>query len=63
MSPSTCFSDWKADLSDTNSNADPKTTDRSSLNDRILNQLSKSGISLRRLDAATRDRLRARAPR
>ena len=50
--------DWKADLSDTNSNADPRTTDRSSLNDRILKQLDKSGISLRTLDAATRDRLR-----
>jgi uncharacterized membrane protein required for colicin V production len=50
--------DWKADLSDTTSNADPKTTDRTSLNDRILNQMSKSGLSLRTLDAATRDRLR-----
>jgi uncharacterized membrane protein required for colicin V production len=50
--------DWKADLSDTNSNADPKTTDRSSLNDRIINQLNKSGISMRSLDAATRERLR-----
>ncbi len=50
--------DWKADLSDTSSNADPRTTDRSSLNDRILKQLDKSGISLRTLDAATRDRLR-----
>jgi uncharacterized membrane protein required for colicin V production len=50
--------DWKADLSDTSSNADPRTTDRSSLNDRILKQLDKSGISLRDLDAATRDRVR-----
>lgn len=50
--------DWKADLSDPNSNADPRTTDRSSLNDRILRQLDKAGISLRTLDAATRDRLR-----
>jgi len=50
--------DWKADLLDKNSDPDPRTTDRSSLNDRILSQLSKSGISLRSLDAATRDRLR-----
>ena len=50
--------DWRADLSDKNSDIDPRTTDRSSLNDRILRQLSKSGISLRTLDAATRERLR-----
>jgi uncharacterized membrane protein required for colicin V production len=50
--------DWKADLLDKNSDPDSSTTDRSSLNDRILSQLSKSGISLRSLDAATRDRLR-----
>jgi|HubBroStandDraft_6_1064221.scaffolds.fasta_scaffold25964_2 uncharacterized membrane protein required for colicin V production len=49
--------DWRADLLDKNSDPDPRTTDRSSLNDRILNQLSKSGVSLRSLDAATRERL------
>ena len=50
--------DWRADLLDKNSDPDPGTTDRSSLNDRIVRQLKKSGISLRSLDAATRDRLR-----
>jgi uncharacterized membrane protein required for colicin V production len=50
--------DWRADLLDKNSDPDPRTTDRSSLNDRILSQLSKSGVSLRSLDAATRERLR-----
>jgi len=50
--------DWRADLLDKNSDPDPRTTDRSSLNDRIRNQLSKSGVSLRSLDAATRERLR-----
>ncbi len=50
--------DWRADLVDKNSDPDPRTTDRSSLNDRILSQLSKSGVSLRSLDAATRERLR-----
>jgi hypothetical protein len=50
--------DWRADLLDKNADPDPRTTDRSSLNDRILSQLSKAGVSLRSLDAATRDRLR-----
>ena len=50
--------DWRADLLDKNSDPDPRTTDRSSLTDRILNQLSKSGVPLRSLDAATRERLR-----
>jgi uncharacterized membrane protein required for colicin V production len=50
--------DWRADLLDKNSDPDPSTTDRSSLNDRILSQLSKSGVSLRSLDSATRERLR-----
>jgi uncharacterized membrane protein required for colicin V production len=49
--------DWRADLLDKNSDPDPSTTDRSSINDRIVRQLKKSGISLRSLDAATRDRL------
>jgi uncharacterized membrane protein required for colicin V production len=51
--------DWRADLLDKNSDPDPRTTDRSSLNDRIRSQLSKSGVSLRSLDAATRERLRS----
>jgi hypothetical protein len=50
--------DWRADLLDKNSDPDSGTTDRTSLNDRIRSQLSKSGISLRSLDAATRERLR-----
>jgi uncharacterized membrane protein required for colicin V production len=50
--------DWRADLVDKNADPDPRTTDRSSLNDRILSQLSKAGVSLRSLDAATRERLR-----
>ena len=45
--------DWRADLLDKNADPDPRTTDRSSLNDRILSQLSKAGVSLRSLDAAT----------
>jgi uncharacterized membrane protein required for colicin V production len=49
--------DWRADLLDKSSDPDPSTTDRSSMNDRIVRQLKKSGISLRSLDAATRDRL------
>lgn len=55
--------DWRADLLDKNSDPDPSTTDRSSLNDRILSQLSKSRISLRSLDAATRERLRGQETR
>jgi len=50
--------DWRADLLDKNSDPDSGTTDRSSLNDRIRSQLSKSGVSLRSLNAATRERLR-----
>jgi uncharacterized membrane protein required for colicin V production len=49
--------DWRADLLDKTNDPDPSTTDRSSINDRIVRQLKKSGISLRSLDAATRDRL------
>jgi len=55
--------DWRADLRATGgggdpADPDPQTTSRMSLNDRILRQLDRAGISLRSLDTATQDRLR-----
>lgn len=55
--------DWRSDLRANGgggdpSDPDPQTTSRMSLNDRILRQLDRAGISLRSLDTATQDRLR-----
>lgn len=49
--------DWYADLMLLNEDPDPGTTIRNTVDERILRQLDKAGISLERLDQALRSRL------
>jgi hypothetical protein len=51
--------DWRTDLRDQKSDRDPREIDGSSLVRRIRRELSRAGISVRSLDSATQDRLRA----